>query len=166
MVETGLGEAVLFLNQARTVSCLVALLVVAGLYLLLERTRLGRSLRAAADNPMAATYMGIDVARAHRTAFALGSGITAVAGGLVATYLSFTPFMGLDFVVIMYAGVVLGGMGSLLGAFWGGVTIGFVQQFSALALPSQLQNAAIFVVFLLIIVLRPQGLFGRSVDRA
>ncbi|MFC7542105.1 hypothetical protein ACFQU2_25090 [Siccirubricoccus deserti] len=65
--------------------------------------------------------------------------------------------MGLDFVVIMYAGVVLGGMGSLLGAFWGGVTIGFVQQFSALALPPQLQNAAIFVVFLLIIILRPQG---------
>jgi branched-chain amino acid transport system permease protein len=115
---------------------------------------------------MAATYMGIDVDRAHRIAFALGSAVTAIAGGLVATYLSFTPFMGIDFVVIMYAGVVLGGMGSLLGAFWGGLTIGFVQQFSALALPPQLQNAAIFVVFLLIVVLRPQGLFGRSADRA
>jgi branched-chain amino acid transport system permease protein len=110
--------------------------------------------------------MGINVDRSHRIAFALGSAVTAIAGGLVATYLSFTPFMGLDFVVIMYAGVVLGGMGSLLGAFWGGVTIGFVQQFSALALPPQLQNAAIFVVFLLIIILRPQGLFGRSADRA
>ena len=124
------------------------------------------ALRAAADNPTAATYMGIDVDRAHRIAFALGSGITAVAGGLVASYLSFTPFMGLDFVVIMYAGVVLGGMGSLLGAFWGGLTIGFVQQISALVLPPQLQNAAIFVVFLLIVVLRPQGLFGRSAERA
>jgi branched-chain amino acid transport system permease protein len=166
MVETGIGEAVVFLNKARTISCLVAIVTVVALYWLLERTRLGKALRAAADNPTAATYMGIDVDRAHRIAFALGSGITAVAGGLVATYLSFTPFMGLDFVVIMYAGVVLGGMGSLLGAFWGGLTIGFVQQFSALVLPPQLQNAAIFVVFLLIVILRPQGLFGRSAERA
>ena len=148
------------------IASLVSIVVVIALWLLLDRTRLGRALRAAADNPTAATYMGIDVDRAHRIAFALGSGVTAIAGGLVATYLSFTPFMGLDFVVIMYAGVVLGGMGSLLGAFWGGVTIGFVQQFSALALPPQLQNAAIFAVFLLIVVLRPQGLFGRSADRA
>ncbi len=166
MVETGPGDATVFLNKARVISCLVALVAVAALYWLLERTRLGKALRAAADNPTAATYMGIDVDRAHRVAFALGSGVTAVAGGLVATYLSFTPFMGLDFVVIMYAGVVLGGMGSLLGAFWGGLTVGFVQQFSALVLPPQLQNAAIFVVFLLIVVLRPQGLFGRSAERA
>jgi branched-chain amino acid transport system permease protein len=166
LVEVGIGDTTIFLNKARVIACLVAIVVVVGLWLLLDRTRLGRALRAAADNPTAATYMGINVDRSHRIAFALGSAVTAIAGGLVATYLSFTPFMGLDFVVIMYAGVVLGGMGSLLGAFWGGVTIGFVQQFSALALPPQLQNAAIFVVFLLIIILRPQGLFGRSADRA
>ncbi|GGC33714.1 branched-chain amino acid ABC transporter permease [Siccirubricoccus deserti] len=166
LVEVGIGDTTIFLNKARVIACLVAIVVVVGLWLLLDRTRLGRALRAAADNPTAATYMGINVDRAHRIAFALGSAVTAIAGGLVASYLSFTPFMGLDFVVIMYAGVVLGGMGSLLGAFWGGVTIGFVQQFSALALPPQLQNAAIFVVFLLIIILRPQGLFGRSADRA
>jgi branched-chain amino acid transport system permease protein len=166
MIEVGIGDTTIFLNKARVIACLVAIVVVVGLWLLLDRTRLGRALRAAADNPTAATYMGINVDRSHRIAFALGSAVTAIAGGLVATYLSFTPFMGLDFVVIMYAGVVLGGMGSLLGAFWGGVTIGFVQQFSALALPPQLQNAAIFVVFLLIIILRPQGLFGRSADRA
>ena len=65
----------------------------------------------------------------------------------------------------MYAGVVLGGMGSVLGAFWGGLTIGLVQQLSTLVLPQQLQNATIFVVFLLIILLRPQGLFGRNVER-
>jgi len=166
IIETGIGDAMLFLNKARIIACLVAIVVVVALWLMLDRTRLGKALRAAADNPTAATYMGIDVDRAYRIAFGLGSGVTAIAGGLVATYLSFTPFMGLDFVVIMYAGVVLGGMGSLLGAFWGGLTIGFVQQFSALALPPQLQNAAIFVVFLLIVVLRPQGLFGRSAERA
>lgn len=164
--DTGLFDAVLFLNKARVVASLVAIIVAVALYWLLERTTVGRALRAAADNPTAATYAGVDVGRAHRIAFGLGSGITAIAGGLIATFLSFSPFVGVDFVIIMYSGVVLGGMGSILGAFWGGVTVGFVQQFSSLVLPPQLQNAAIFVVFLLIVTLRPQGLFGRSAERA
>jgi branched-chain amino acid transport system permease protein len=160
------GDATVFLNKARLIACAVAIVIAIALYLTLEFTRLGKSLRAAADNPTAATYMGIDVDRAYRIAFALGCGITAIAGGLMATYLSFGPFIGLDYVIIMYSGVVLGGMGSILGAFWGGLTVGFVQQCSALVLPPQLRNAAIFVVFLLIIMLRPQGLFGRSAERA
>lgn len=164
--DTGVADAMLFLNKARLVASVVAIAVAIGLYVMLERTRLGRALRAAADNPTAATYAGVDVGRAHRIAFGLGSGITAIAGGLIATFLSFSPFVGVDFVIIMYSGVVLGGMGSILGAFWGGLTVGFVQQFSALVLPPQLQNAAIFVVFLLIVTLRPQGLFGRSAERA
>jgi branched-chain amino acid transport system permease protein len=159
-------DATVFLNKARLLACAVAIITAIALYLMLEYTRLGKSLRAAADNPTAATYMGIDVDRAYRIAFALGCGITAVAGGLMATYLSFGPFIGLDYVIIMYSGVVLGGMGSILGAFWGGLTVGFVQQCSALILPPQLQNAAIFVVFLMIMLLRPQGLFGRSAERA
>ena len=160
------GDATLFLNKARLVACAVAILTAIALYVLLEHTRRGRALRAAADNPTAATYMGVDVERAYRIAFGIGSGVTAIAGGLIATYLAFTPFVGLDYVIIMYSGVVLGGMGSILGAFWGGLTVGFVQQCSSLVLPPQLQNAAIFVVFLLIITLRPQGLFGRSAERA
>jgi branched-chain amino acid transport system permease protein len=160
------GDATIFLNKARLMACAVAIIIAITLYLVLEYTRLGKALRAAADNPTAATYMGIDVDRAYRIAFALGCGITAIAGGLMATYLSFGPFIGLDYVIIMYSGVVLGGMGSILGAFWGGLTVGFVQQCSSLVLPPQLQNAAIFVVFLLIVMLRPQGLFGRSAERA
>jgi branched-chain amino acid transport system permease protein len=158
--------ATVFLNKAKLVAFFVAVLAAGVLYVTLEYTRLGKALRAAADNPTAATYMGIDVDRAYRIAFGLGCGITAVAGGLMATYISFTPFVGFDYVIIMYSGVVLGGMGSIFGAFWGGVTVGFVQQFSALILPPQLQNAAIFVVFLMIVLLRPQGLFGRSAERA
>jgi len=65
----------------------------------------------------------------------------------------------------MYAGVVLGGMGSILGAFWGGMTIGIVQQLSSLLLPTQLQNTTIFVVFLAILLFRPEGFFGRSAER-
>ena len=160
------GDATLFLNKARLVACAVAILVAIALYVLLEHTRLGKAMRAAADNPTAATYMGVDVDRTYRIAFGIGSGVTAIAGGLMATYLAFSPFVGFDYVIIMYSGVVLGGMGSILGAFWGGLTVGFVQQCSALILPPQLQNAAIFVVFLLIIMLRPQGMFGRSAERA
>jgi branched-chain amino acid transport system permease protein len=150
------GDATVFLNKARLIACAIAIVTAVVLYLVLEYTRLGK----------AATYMGIDTDKAYRIAFGLGSGITAIAGGLMATYLSFGPFVGLDYVIIMYSGVVLGGMGSILGAFWGGLTVGFVQQCSALVLPPQLQNAAIFVVFLMIVLLRPQGLFGRSAERA
>jgi len=164
--ELGIGDDVsVFLNQARGYASLLAIVIGAALYLFIQRTRLGKSLRAAADNPTAAIYMGIDVDRAHRVAFALGTAITAVAGGLVATSYSFQPYVGFDFVIIMYAGVVLGGMGSILGAFWGGLTIGMVQQMSTLVLSPQLQNAAIFVIFLLVVLVRPQGLFGRSVER-
>lgn len=153
------------LNQARTVNFFVAIAVAGVLYLFLSRTRLGKSMRAAADNPEAALYMGIDVEKCHRIAFALGCGITAIAGGLIASSQSFQPYIGFQFVIVMYAGVVLGGLGSILGAFWGGMTIGMVQQLSTLFLPFQLQNTAVFVVFLLIIFLRPQGLFGRVTDR-
>ena len=154
-----------FFNKARVIAALVSLVVGAALYWLINRSRLGKTLRAAADNSQAATYMGIDVDRAHRIAFGIGTGITAIAGGLVGTFNPFQPYVGLDYVIIMYAGVVLGGMGSILGAFWGGMTIGLVQQLSTLVVPTQLQNAAIFVVFLLVVLVRPQGLFGRATER-
>lgn len=154
-----------FLNKARALAFLVSIVVAVGLFLFITRTRLGKTLRAAADNPEAATYMGINVDRAYRVAFGLGVALTAMAGGLVATYYPFQPYTGLEFVIIMYAGVVLGGFGSIGGAFWGGLTIGLVQQLSTLILPVQLQNAAIFVVFLLIVLIRPEGLFGRSAER-
>jgi branched-chain amino acid transport system permease protein len=154
-----------FLNQARTVGFVLAVAFAIALYLFLTRSQLGKALRAAADNPVAAAYVGVDVDRAHSLAFGLGVGITAVAGGLLAISQSFQPYIGLEFVIVMYAGVVLGGMGSILGAFWGGLTIGLVQQMSTLILPHQLQNTAIFVVFLLIIFFRPRGLFGRVWER-
>lgn len=154
-----------FINQGRGIAMAIAIVVIAALTLIISRTRLGKSLRAAADNPDASTYVGIDVNNAHRVAFALGTAITAVAGGLLATNYPFHPFVGLEFVIIMYAGVVLGGVGSIIGSFWGGMIIGLVQQLSTLVLPTQLQNSAIFVLFLLIVTLRPQGLFGRISER-
>ncbi|QHJ01600.1 branched-chain amino acid ABC transporter permease [Xylophilus rhododendri] len=160
------GDAVsIFINKGRGVATLISVVVILLLAALIQRTRLGKALRAAADNPVASTYMGIDVNSAYRIAFALGTCVTAVAGGLLSTNYPFHPFTGLEFVIIMYAGVVLGGIGSILGAFWGGMIIGLVQQLSSLVLPTQLQNAAIFVFFLLIVTLRPQGLFGRVSER-
>ena len=154
-----------FVNQGQTVAAVIALVVVLGFVALMGRSRLGKSLRAAADNPEAATYMGIDVARSHRLAFGFGVAITAIGGGLLASGISFQPYVGLEYVIVMYAGVVLGGLGSVSGAFFGGLAIGLVQQMSTLFLPNQLQNTAIFVVFLFIVLLRPQGLFGRAMRR-
>ena len=160
------NDVSVFLNQARLIGLIVALIVAGLLYVFVTRSRMGKSLRAAADNPEAAIYMGIDVDRAYRIAFGIGTGITAVAGALIAMYYPFQPYVGIEFVIVMYAGVVLGGLGSIVGAFWGGMIIGLVQQLSTLVLPIQLQNTAIFVVFLLIVFLRPQGLFGTNVQRA
>ena len=159
-------EILVFVNQARSVAALIAVAIAVGLALVMQRTRLGRQLRAAADNSVASTYVGVNVNRAHRVAFGLGIALTTVAGAIATTYQTFHPFTGLEFVIIMYAGVVLGGMGSIAGAFFGGLVIGLVQQLSTLVLPVQLQMTAIFVVFLLILVFRPQGFFGRQVERA
>jgi branched-chain amino acid transport system permease protein len=167
MVGPIVGDDItLFFNQARTWSALVAVVTVGLTVLVMARTGIGRQLRAVANNPVAALYMGIDVESAFRTAFGIGLALTAVAGVLVATFYPFQPYTGFDFVIIMYAGVVLGGMGSVGGAFLGGLLIGLVQQLSTLVMPSQLQNTAVFVVFLAVLLVRPQGLFGRSVERA
>ena len=159
-------DSTLFLNKARTLAALLSVAVAMGLFRLIRSTELGKSLRAAADNPEAATYVGIDVSRAHRIAFGLGAAIAGVAGGLLVLTTPAQPFVGTDYIIIMYAGVVLGGIGSITGAFWGGMVIGLVQQISTLVLPLQLQNATVFLVFVLILLLRPQGLFGRSAERA
>lgn len=161
------AEAItVFINKARAIGCVGAVLASLALYLFVQKTRAGTAMRAAADNPTAATIVGIAVDSAYARAFAIGSAATALAGGLIAMYYPFHPYIGFEFVIIMYAGVVLGGMGSMLGAFWGGFTMGLVQQLSTYFLPFQLQNATIFLLFLAVVLLRPQGLFGRSAERA
>jgi branched-chain amino acid transport system permease protein len=155
----------IFVNRARSIAAVLSIAVSLALYLFMARAKLGKALRAAADNPVAAIYMGIDVQRCHGIAFGIGTAITAIAGGFVATYYPLQPYVGLEFVVIMYAGVVLGGVESIVGAFWGGLIIGLVQQMSTLVLPYQLQATAIFAVLLIVMMVRPQGLFGRSAER-
>lgn len=159
------GDVSVFVNKSRFIGSVISIVLALALFGFINRVRLGKALRAAADNPQAAVYMGIDVDRAHRIAFALGSAVTGIAGGLIATFYPFQPYIGFEYVIVMYAGVVLGGMGSIIGAFWGGLAIGLVQQLSSLVLPIQLQNTAIFAVFLLVIFFRPAGFFGRVAER-
>ncbi len=155
----------LLINQGKAMAFAVAIVLTIGLQLFMSRTLTGKSMRAAADNPEAAVYMGVNVGRVHRIGFGLGIAMTAAAGALIATSTPFQPYIGLDFLILMYASVVLGGLGSITGAFWGGMTIGLLQQVSTVFLPIQLQNMVVFVAFLLIVLVRPQGLFGRVSER-
>lgn len=158
-------DILLFINKARLIAAAVAVAVTVAVVLLMSRTKLGRSVRAAADDVDAAMYCGIDVRKIYMVTFGLGAAITAASGGLTASLYSFQPYVGLDFIIIMYAGVVLGGVGSVGGAFFGGCVVGFVQQVSALVIPQQLQNATIFVALLLVLMLCPQGMFGKRAER-
>src|SRR2546421_1348405 len=149
------------LNQARSYAFAMALVLAAAVYVFLTRTDAGRALRAAADDPEAASYQGIDVRAMHGLAFGVGIALVAAAGGLLATYYPIEPSVAGNFIVLMFVAVVLGGLGSIPGAFVGGLVIGLVQSLTLLVLPFQLQNTGVFIVFLLVLYLRPQGLFGR-----
>jgi branched-chain amino acid transport system permease protein len=149
------------LNQARTYAFVMALVLAAAVYVFLTRTDLGKALRAAADDPEAAGYQGIDVRAMHGLAFGTGVALVAAAGGLLATYYPIEPNVAVNFIVLMFVAVVLGGLGSIPGAFVGGIVIGLVQSLTLLVLPFQLQNTGVFIAFLLVLYLRPQGLFGR-----
>ena len=149
------------LNQARSYAFAMALVLAATVYVFLTRTDLGKALRASADDPEAASYQGIDVRAMHGLAFGIGIALVAAAGGLLATYYPIEPTVAGNFIVLMFVAVVLGGLGSIPGAFVGGLVIGLVQSLTLLVLPFQLQNTGVFIVFLLVLYLRPQGLFGR-----
>jgi len=149
------------LNQARTYAFLMAILLSGAMYAFLTRTDLGKALRAAADDPEAASYQGINVRAMHGVAFGVGIALVAAAGGLLATYYPIEPNVAVNFIVLMFVAVVLGGLGSIPGAFVGGLAIGLVQSLTLLVLPLQLQNVGVFVAFLVVLYVRPQGLFGR-----
>jgi branched-chain amino acid transport system permease protein len=149
-------------NKPRTAGFAVSVAAIAFLLWLLNHTKIGRLLRATADDAMAAGYMGIDVRRMHMVAFALGTGLAGVGGGILATFYPTQPYVGEDFIVLMFVAVVLGGLGSVTGAVLGGLAIGMAQAFAPLLLPLDLQNVVVFAVFLVVLFLRPQGIFGRA----
>ena len=150
----------LFINEARLFACLASLVIMVALYLFLTRTWTGRAMRATADDPVAAGGVGINVRRTHVLAFMVGTGLAGVAGTLIVTFTAAAPSIGNDFIIIMFLAIVLGGLGSVAGATLGAFVVGLVQSIAGLLLPLQLQNVMLFVVFVLILLVRPQGLFG------
>ena len=130
------------------------------LWMFLRRSWFGRGMRATAQDPFAAQLMGINTQAMHRLAFAIGVGLTAFGGAVILPYLTVYPTVGEQFVVLMFTVVVLGGLGSVLGAIAGGFGVGFIQSLSGLFLPVQLQNLVLFVVFIAVLALRPEGLLG------
>jgi branched-chain amino acid transport system permease protein len=139
-----------------------ALLVALVLTAVLKKTSFGMSIRAVSANSQGAALVGVNVGRVYALTFGIGAACVGVAGGLVAPFLSLTPTVGEEFTIIAFVIVVLGGLGSVVGAMVGGLVIGLVQTVGALYLPGTGSLILVFLVFVLVLLLRPQGLFGAS----
>ena len=148
----------------RTVAFFGALLIAGGLYLLLQKTKLGTAIRAVAQNPAGAYLVGVNVPRIYVLTFGLGAGCVGAAGVLVLPFLSLEPTTGDAFNILAFVIVVLGGLGSVLGALLGGLLIGVTQEFGGVVFVGQSKLLAVFIVFILVLFLRPQGLFGKALD--
>lgn len=133
---------------------------VACLFAFLRFTRLGTALRATAQNPTAAVILGIDATRMHRLAFAISVSLAALGGALLGPLFLVFPQMGDLPLVKGLAGILLGGMGSIGGAVLGGLAIGVVEALSTLVIATDYRDAITFVVIILVLLLRPHGLFG------
>ncbi len=139
----------------------IAVLVAIGLYLLLERTRLGAMIRAGVDDMAMARAVGIRVSRLFTTVFCLGAGIAGAAGVFAGPILSAYPGLDADMLPLALIVVILGGVGSLLGAFVGSFIIGFIYTFGT-ALAPDLAYVILFLPMIFIIAYSPQGLFGKA----
>ncbi len=148
------------LLTGQIVMFIVATLLVIGLHLFLQRTQAGRGIRAVAQNRAAAQLMGINVSRVYMITFGLGAACVGLAACLVAPLYPTSPSIGTYFVLTAFVVVVLGGLGSIGGAFLGAMIIGLIDSLAGFYIGSDLREVAVFGVFLLILILRPQGLFG------
>lgn len=137
----------------------VALAVTIAVHLLTARTGFGRRLRASAEDPPAAAVVGVHVGRVHGLTYALSAGLVAMGGVLIALCFAFTPTSGTDYLLNGFTIVVLGGLGSVLGTFAGGVTLGILQSLGASVLGDGYRTFIGLVLFLVILAIRPQGLF-------
>jgi len=156
----GIGPAVVRVPQliAFGGSGLAAVL----LYGFLQKTDAGRAIRAASQNREAAVLMGIDVQRTYLLAFGIGSACLGVAASLMVPFYYTSPTVGLWFGLVSFVVVVLGGMGNFIGALVGGLIIGLTEALGAAFLPGSLSRVFTFAIFILVLLFRPQGLFGGS----
>jgi len=152
----------LMISFPRLVAFFLAMGVIAGLLIFLKRTYTGKAIRALAQERRAAMLMGINVYRTYQIAFGIGIACVGAAGAMLIPVYYVFPTVGGLFVLIAFVVVVLGGYNSLTGALIGGLIIGVVEAFSGFFISPHLKEAIYFVIFILILLFRPTGLFGRA----
>jgi branched-chain amino acid transport system permease protein len=141
----------------------IAVVIAVGMHLLLRRTLLGRAIRAVAQNADSCTLVGVDVNRIYTLTFGIGTALAGVAGVLLATIFSFNPSSGSSELLKAFVVVVLGGLGSVFGVALAALIVATAEVFAILILPSYLTTAVGFLLLVLVLVLRPGGLFGQRV---
>jgi branched-chain amino acid transport system permease protein len=146
----------------RLASVALAFAILTGLHLFLAKARWGRAIRATAEDWEAAALMGIPVGRTYLLAFALGTALAGIAGGLVSVSYSISPSIGIEWTLKALIVIVLAGLGSLFGSFAGGIVLGVAEAASVVFLGGPYREVVGLVLFLVILLVRPQGLFGRS----
>jgi len=165
-VRSPLSQATLwlgpiFVDMARLATFAVAILLTLILYVFLVRTELGALIRAAADNHYGALVIGTDVRRVYMVAFGIGAACVGAAGALVSASVPFQPAFGLSASVTSFNIVIIGGMGSLVGAFLGGLLVSTAESLGAVFLSPSLKELVSFSLLVLILLVRPAGLLGR-----
>jgi branched-chain amino acid transport system permease protein len=165
-IPTPYGGAVITVGElaipvVRLASLLLAFALIGGLHLLLQRWRWGKAIRATAEDWQAALLTGIDVRRAYLLAFAIGTGLAGAAGTLVSIGYSISPSIGLEWTLKALIVVVLAGLGSMIGTFVGGLFLGVAEALSAAAFGGPYREVVGLVIFVVVLVARPRGLFGR-----
>ncbi len=168
MVETPLSYQNVQLGDlrvpmARIYALVLGLAAFAALYLILHHTRLGKAMRGVAQNRAAAMMVGIDTRVVARLAVAIGIGLSGLAGAALAPIYSVHPLMGFSFVFKAFAIIIIGGLGNVSGAAISAVMLGVIESFAGGLLPLAMTDAVAFVAMIAVLLLRPQGLFGRGV---
>ena len=149
------------ISVVRVVTFVAATLITIGLHLFLSRTMAGKSIRAVTQDKRAARVMGINVERTFLITFGIGAALAGMAGALLTPIYSITPAVGGNFILAAFAVVVLGGLGSVWGAYIGGLIVGVVEAFAGFYIDPALKNAIWFIIFLVVLIVRPSGLLGQ-----
>ena len=160
------GSAVLTVGDlkvsvARVVTFVAATLITIGLHLFLSRTMAGKAIRAVTQDKRSARVMGINVERTFLVTFGIGAALAGMAGALLTPIYSITPAVGGNFILAAFAVVVLGGLGSVWGAYIGGLIVGVVEAFAGYYIDPALKSAVWFTIFLVVLIVRPSGLMGQ-----
>jgi branched-chain amino acid transport system permease protein len=150
----------MFLPNYRAWVIVASLVVCFGTWFLIERTRLGAYLRAATENPTLVRAFGINVPRMITLTYAFGVALAAFAGVMAAPIYNVSPQMGSNLIIVVFAVVVIGGMGSILGAIITGFGLGVIEGLTKVFFP-EASNTVIFVIMAIVLLVRPAGLFGR-----